>query len=81
MSGSSHTPSSGADPPDSIRPWRNVETAGFTEVQQHGPVLVQQGEGRAWSTDTFWIATLPFDDLEPMQAALGSSTHEQCHRA
>jgi hypothetical protein len=41
---------------------------------------VQRGETRVVE-DTFWIATLPFDDLEPMQAALGSSTHEQCHRA
>src|SRR5947209_12174077 len=30
--------------PDSIRPRRNVETAGFTEVEEHGPGVVQQGE-------------------------------------
>src|SRR6266480_5030511 len=34
----------GVDQPDSIRPRRNVETAGFTEVEEHGPGVVQQGE-------------------------------------
>src|ERR1700730_16605276 len=34
----------GVDEPDSIRPRRNVETAGFTEVEEHGPGVVQQGE-------------------------------------
>jgi hypothetical protein len=34
----------GVDVPDSIRPRRNVETAGFTEVEEHGPGVVQQGE-------------------------------------
>src|SRR4030088_2649967 len=34
----------GVDEPDSIRPRRNVETAGFTEVEEHWPGGVQQGE-------------------------------------
>src|ERR1019366_788177 len=34
----------GVDQPDSIRPRRNVETAGFTEVEEHGPGAVQQAE-------------------------------------
>src|SRR5256885_7292155 len=34
----------GVDRPDSIRPRRDVETAGFTEVEEHGPGVVQQGE-------------------------------------
>ena len=34
----------GVDQPDPIRPRRNVETAGFTEVEEHGPGVVQQGE-------------------------------------
>jgi hypothetical protein len=34
----------GADQPDSMRPRRNVETAGLTEVEEHGPGVVQQGE-------------------------------------
>ena len=34
----------GVDQPDSIRPRRNVETAGFTEVEEHRPGVVQQGE-------------------------------------
>src|SRR5205085_540749 len=29
---------------DSIRPGRDVKTAGFTEVEEHGPGVVQQGE-------------------------------------
>jgi hypothetical protein len=32
----------GVDEPDSIRPRRDVETAGFTEVEEHGPGVVQQ---------------------------------------
>lgn len=34
----------GVDQPDSIRPRGDVETAGFTEVQEHGLGPVQQGE-------------------------------------
>ena len=34
----------GVDQPDSIRPRRDVEAAGFTEVEEHGPGVVQQGE-------------------------------------
>ena len=34
----------GVDEPDSIRPGRNVETAGCTEVEEHGPRVMQQGE-------------------------------------
>src|SRR5207248_4723433 len=34
----------GVDQPDSIRPRRNVGTAGLTEVEEHGPGVVQQGE-------------------------------------
>src|ERR1700716_4424283 len=34
----------GVDQPDSIRPRSDVETAGFTEVEEHGPGVVQQGE-------------------------------------
>src|SRR5207249_8218805 len=32
------------DQPDSIRPRTDVETAGFTEVEEDGPGVVQQGE-------------------------------------
>src|SRR3989441_12990793 len=39
-----HASMLGVDEPDSIRPRRNVETAGFTEVEEHGPGVVQQGE-------------------------------------
>src|SRR4029450_11605799 len=28
----------------STRPWRDVEAAGFTEVEEHGPSVVQEGE-------------------------------------
>src|SRR2546429_1465921 len=34
----------GVDQPDSIRPGRNVETAGSTEVEEDGPGVVQEGE-------------------------------------
>ena len=34
----------GVDQPDSIRPRRDVEAAEFTEVEEHGPGVVQQGE-------------------------------------
>jgi hypothetical protein len=34
----------GVDRPDSSRPWRDVEAAGFTEVEEHRPGVVQQGE-------------------------------------
>jgi len=33
----------GVDQPDSIRPRRNAETAGFAEVEEHRPGVVQQG--------------------------------------
>jgi len=39
-----HAIVSGVDQPDSIRPRREVEIAGFTEVEEHGPGAVQQGE-------------------------------------
>lgn len=54
-------------------------------VETHAPIgrtlpgLRSFKYGRALSsldgspTDTFWIATLTFDDLESMEAALGSS--------
>src|SRR6266576_5116108 len=32
------------DQPDSIRPGSDVETDGFTEVEEDGPGVVQQGE-------------------------------------
>src|SRR6266540_7465733 len=32
------------DEPNSIRPWRDVEAAGLTEVEQHRPGIVQQRE-------------------------------------
>src|SRR5436309_10981877 len=32
------------DQPDSIRPRSDVETAGFTEVEEDGPGVVQQGK-------------------------------------
>src|SRR2546427_12484035 len=34
----------GVDQPDSIRPGSDVETAGFTEVEEDGPGVVQKGE-------------------------------------
>jgi len=34
----------GVDQLDSIRPRRDVEAAGLTEVEQHRPGVVQQGE-------------------------------------
>lgn len=34
----------GVDHPDAIRPGRSVETSGFTEFEEHGPGVVQQGE-------------------------------------
>ena len=34
----------GVDQPDSIRPRGDVEAAGLTEVEEHGPSVVQQGE-------------------------------------
>ena len=34
----------GVDQPDSIRQRSQVETAGFTEVEEHWPGVVQQGE-------------------------------------
>jgi hypothetical protein len=34
----------GVDQPDSIRPRRNVESDGFTEVEERGSGVVQQGE-------------------------------------
>src|SRR5256714_13871968 len=34
----------GVDEPDSIRPRRNVETAGVTEAEEHGPGGGEQGE-------------------------------------
>jgi hypothetical protein len=34
----------GVDQPDSIRPRRDVQAAGFAEVEEHGPGVVQQGE-------------------------------------
>ena len=34
----------GVDPADSIRPRRDVETAGLAEVEEYGPGVVQQGE-------------------------------------
>src|SRR5438270_10960185 len=34
----------GIDPPDSIRPGKNVATAAFTEVEEDGTGAVQQGE-------------------------------------
>src|SRR5215472_6765889 len=34
----------GVDQPDAVRPWSNAEAAGLTEVEQHRPDLVQQGE-------------------------------------
>src|SRR2546430_1515403 len=34
----------GVDQPDSIRPRSDVETAGFTEVEEDGPGVVQQGK-------------------------------------
>src|SRR5713226_9496382 len=39
----------GVDQPDSICPRRNVEPAGFTEVEEHGPGVVQQGEDARWT--------------------------------
>jgi hypothetical protein len=34
----------GVDKPDPICPWRDVEAAGFAEVEEDGPGVVQQGE-------------------------------------
>ena len=34
----------GVDQPDPVRPGSGVETAGFAEVEEHGPGVVQQGE-------------------------------------
>ena len=43
--GSSHAPSYLASTRlNPIRPWRDVEAAGLTEVEQHRPGIVQQGE-------------------------------------
>ena len=41
-----HAIVSGVDQPDSTGPRRNVETVGLTEVEEHGPGVVQQGEHR-----------------------------------
>src|SRR5262249_50458087 len=34
----------GVDQLDPVRPWSDVEAAGFIEVEQHGPSVVQEGE-------------------------------------
>src|SRR3954471_15512585 len=34
----------GVDPPDAVGPGDSVGAAGFTEVEEHGPGVVQQGE-------------------------------------
>jgi len=39
-----HASMPGVDQPDSIRPRKRIEFTGFTEVEGHGPGLVQQGE-------------------------------------
>jgi hypothetical protein len=54
----------GVDQPDSIRPWRDVETAGFTKVQEHGPGLAQQGDdfdGRPAASVALRFAVVPFE--------------------
>jgi hypothetical protein len=39
----------GIDHPDSTRPRRDVETVSCTEVEEHGPGVVQQGEYASWT--------------------------------
>src|SRR6185436_10405933 len=38
-----HAITFGVDNSDPIRPWRDVEAAGVTQIEQHRPGLVQQG--------------------------------------
>ena len=45
----------GIDEPDAIRPRSKVETAGFTEVEEHGPGVVQQREHARRTVDSLQI--------------------------